>query len=131
MQCPYCGKEMELGLVQSPHEIAWLKGDTKHAFAIAAAHKDAIVLSPLNIKNMITGCAVRAFLCRSCKKVIIILGIIVIIALIRTLLKASKGESISVPTVGVMNDLPSSVTGINKYNDMAERSNERAGKKTE
>ena len=36
MQCPYCGKEMELGLVQSPHEIAWLKGDTKHAFAIAA-----------------------------------------------------------------------------------------------
>ena len=47
MQCPYCGKEMELGLVQS------------------------IVLSPLNIKNMITGCAVRAFLCRSCKKVII------------------------------------------------------------
>ena len=38
MQCPYCGKEMELGLVQSPHEIAWLKGDTKHAFAIAAAH---------------------------------------------------------------------------------------------
>ena len=72
MQCPYCGKEMELGLVQSPHEIAWLKGDTKHAFAIAAAHKDAIVLSPLNIKNMITGCAVRAFLCRSCKKVITI-----------------------------------------------------------
>ena len=54
MQCPYCGKEMELGLVQSPHE-----------------NKDAIVLSPLNIKNMITGCAVRAFLCRSCKKVII------------------------------------------------------------
>ena len=61
----------------------------------------------------------------------VILGIIVIIALIRTLLKASKGESISVPTVGVMNDLLSSVTGINKYNDMAERSNERAGKKTE
>ena len=45
MRCPYCDNEMELGLVQSPHEIAWLKGDTKHAFAIAAAHKDAIVLS--------------------------------------------------------------------------------------
>ena len=60
-----------------------------------------------------------------------ILGITVIIALIRTLLKASKGESISVPPVGVMNDLPSSVTGINKHNDMSERSNERSGKKTE
>ena len=60
-----------------------------------------------------------------------VLGIIVVIALIRTLLKASKGESVNVHPVGVMNDLPSSVTGINKYNDMAERSNERAGKKTE
>ena len=43
-----------------------------------------------------------------------VLGIIVVIAIIRTLLKASKGESISIPPVGVMNDLPSSVTGINK-----------------
>ena len=60
-----------------------------------------------------------------------ILGIIVVIALIRTLLKASKGESISVPPVGAMNDLPSSLTGINKHNDMSERSNERSGKKTE
>ena len=61
----------------------------------------------------------------------VILGIIVIIALIRMLLKASKGESISVPPIGVMNDLPSSVTGINKHDDMSERSSERANKKTE
>lgn len=60
-----------------------------------------------------------------------VLGVIVAMALIRALLKASKGESISVPSVGVMNDLPSSVTGINKHNDMSERNNERAGKKTE
>ena len=61
----------------------------------------------------------------------VILGIIVVIAIIRTLLKASGGESIGVPPVGMMNDLPGSVTGINKHNDMAERSNERTGKKTE
>ena len=60
----------------------------------------------------------------------VILGIIVIIALIRTLLKASKGESISVPPVGVMNNLPSSVTGINKHNDLSERVQERSTKKT-
>ena len=60
-----------------------------------------------------------------------ILGIVGIIALIRTLLKASKGESISIPPVGVMNDLPSSVTGINKNNDMSERVQERSIKKTE
>ena len=59
-----------------------------------------------------------------------ILGIVGIIALIRTLLKASKGESISIPPVGVMNDLPSSVTGINKNNDMSERVQERSLKKT-
>jgi uncharacterized membrane protein len=61
----------------------------------------------------------------------VVLGIIVVIAIIRTLLKASKGESISVPPVGVMNDLPSSVTGINKNNDMSERVQERSTKKTE
>ena len=52
-------------------------------------------------------------------------------AIIRIVVKAARGERIDVPPVGVMNDLPSSVTGINKYNDMAESSNERAGKKTE
>ena len=60
-----------------------------------------------------------------------VLGIIVVIAIIRTLLKASKGESNSIPPVGVMNDLPSSVTGINKSNDMSERVQERSTKKTE
>ena len=60
-----------------------------------------------------------------------VIGILVIVALIRTLRKASRGESISVTPVGVMNDLPSSVTGINKHNDMADRNNERSEKKTE
>ena len=60
----------------------------------------------------------------------VILGIIVIIALIRMLLKASKGESISVPPIGVMSDLPSNVTGINKHNDLSERVQERSTKKT-
>lgn len=60
-----------------------------------------------------------------------VLAVIVVIAIIRTLLKASKGESISVPPVGALNDLPSSLTGINKHNDLAERGNERAGKETE
>lgn len=64
-----------------------------------------------------------------------IIGILFILllaaAIIRVVVKATRGERIDVPLVGVMNDLPSSVIGINKHNDMAERSNERAGKKTE
>jgi uncharacterized membrane protein (DUF4010 family) len=55
-----------------------------------------------------------------------VLAVIVVIAILRTLLKASKGESVSVPPVGVLIDLPGSLTGINKYNDLAERGNERA-----
>ena len=55
-----------------------------------------------------------------------VLAVIVVIAILRTLLKASKGESVSVPPVGVLNDLPGSLTGINKYNDLSERGNERA-----
>ena len=61
----------------------------------------------------------------------VVLGIIVAIAVVRTLIKKSRGESISVPPVGVMNDLPSSVTGINNHNDMSERIQERSTKKTE
>ena len=52
-------------------------------------------------------------------------------AIIRIVVKAARGERVDVPPVGMMNDFPSSVTGINKHNDMVERSSERAEKKTE
>ncbi len=26
MKCPYCNKEMEEGIIQSPQEISWKKG---------------------------------------------------------------------------------------------------------
>ena len=61
----------------------------------------------------------------------VLLALLVAIAIIRSLIKVRRGERIEVPPVGVANDLPSSVTGINKHNDMVERSNERAEKKTE
>ena len=55
----------------------------------------------------------------------------VLIAIIRIVIKTRRGDHIDVPPVGVMNDLPSSVTGINKHNDMSERIQERSLKKTE
>lgn len=65
----------------------------------------------------------------------IIIGVLLVlltaIAIIRTIIKAERGERIEVPPIGVMNDLPSSVTGINKSNDMSERVQERSTKKTE
>ena len=51
-------------------------------------------------------------------------------AIIRIVVKAVRGERIDVPPVGMMNDFPSSVTGINKHNDMSERNQERSYNKT-
>ena len=61
----------------------------------------------------------------------VLLALLTAIAIIRTVIKTRRGDHIDVPPVGVINDLPSSVTGISKHNDMVERSNERAEKKTE
>ena len=61
----------------------------------------------------------------------VLIALLTTIAIIRTVIKAKKGDHIDVPPVGVMNDLPSSVTGISKHNDMSERIQERSLKKTE
>lgn len=47
----------------------------------------------------------------------ILLGIISVIAIVRTVVKAVRGEKISIPAVGIVKDLPGSVTGVNKYKD--------------
>ena len=62
---------------------------------------------------------------------IVLFGGLGLLAVIRTYRKAKRGESTRVPTVGVMNDLPSSVTGMNKHDDMSERSEERRNRRTE
>lgn len=45
----------------------------------------------------------------------ILFGIIVVIAAVRTAVKLLRGQKISIPAVGIAKDLPSSVTGVNKY----------------
>lgn len=57
------------------------------------------------------------------------LGLITAAALIRTAIKASRGESVKVPPVGIVNDLPGSVTGIVNTGIVSERSLERADEK--
>ena len=68
MKCPFCDREMEKGIIQSPHEIAWLKGEKKHLFNRAALHDGSVILSELSLIN---GSAVTAYLCRDCEKVLI------------------------------------------------------------
>ena len=59
----------------------------------------------------------------------VLLALLTSIAIIRIVIKTRRGDRIDVPPVGVMNDLPSSVTGINKHDDMHERSTERANRR--
>jgi hypothetical protein len=61
----------------------------------------------------------------------VLIALLTAIAIIRIVIKTRRGDHIDMPPVGVMNDLPSSVTGINKHNDMSERIQERSLKKTE
>ena len=68
MKCPYCNKEMEEGIIQSPQEISWKKGIKRHVVGRAQFHEGSVVLSELSFMK---GSAVKAFLCRICMKVII------------------------------------------------------------
>jgi len=66
MKCPYCGEEMEAGVIQSPHEISWQ--DKKHFLGRAEFHPGSVVLSELSFMK---GSAVKANLCRKCEKIVI------------------------------------------------------------
>ena len=68
MKCPYCNNVMEEGIIQSPQELSWKKGIKRPVFGRAGFHEDSIVLSKLSFMK---GSAVKAYLCRKCKKVII------------------------------------------------------------
>jgi len=68
MNCPFCLNVMETGKIQSPQEISWQKGLKRPMLKRAAFHRGSIVLSRLSFMR---GSAVKAFLCSSCRKVII------------------------------------------------------------
>ena len=57
MKCPYCGREMELGLIRSPQELAWIMDEKKPIFGRAEFHEGAVVLSEL---SFVKGSAVAA-----------------------------------------------------------------------
>ena len=67
MTCPYCGNEMEKGLIQSRDAIVWTK--ERHKIPLRRKRSDgAVVLADF---AFFSGSAVTAYLCRSCRKVVI------------------------------------------------------------
>ena len=66
MKCYCCGKEMELGVIQSAQEINWQS--KKRLMNNSDLYDDAVCLS---MRSFWKGSAVKAWLCRDCQKVVI------------------------------------------------------------
>ncbi|MBQ8517976.1 MAG: hypothetical protein IJ455_00015 [Agathobacter sp.] len=66
MICPYCNDEMELGVIQSQHEINW--SNKRRFLSSSAINDDVVVLSEF---SFLRGSVVEAYLCRKCRKVMI------------------------------------------------------------
>ena len=47
----------------------------------------------------------------------ILLGVLFAIALVRSIIKASRGQKVTIPNIGVRNDLPDSITGRNRFGE--------------
>lgn len=67
MNCPYCSREMESGVIQSEHEIAWKKRKARF-FGAAMLQEGSVVLSEF---SFLKGSSVTAYLCRQCSKIVI------------------------------------------------------------
>lgn len=68
MICPYCGREMESGLIQNRYKLGWFPGTKRHFSANPDFYDGAVTLAE---QRLMYGAACRAFLCRECGKVII------------------------------------------------------------
>lgn len=76
MNCPYCSRSMERGLIYSPYELSWTPGDKlplrskfRHLLSrTGAMEKKDVVLAPY---EPFQGSRVEAWLCRACGKVVI------------------------------------------------------------
>lgn len=71
MKCPYCQKEMQKGLIQSPQEINWIPGETRKLFGRGLFHGGSVILSEL---SMMKGSACVAYNCPECQKIVIDYG---------------------------------------------------------
>lgn len=67
-KCPYCGKQLEKGYIQSPRPISWLPRKIKLFTNMNFTEKEAIILSE---GTTLAAPCVIAYNCSSCKKIII------------------------------------------------------------
>lgn len=47
----------------------------------------------------------------------VLFAVLIIAVIVRVIAKTHRGEKVEITPVGIVNDLPDSVTGMNKYSD--------------
>lgn len=58
----------------------------------------------------------------------IVFAIIGILVVVRVIIKTKRGEKVEITPVGVLNDLPESVTGMNRHRDALDTNNDNERK---
>ena len=71
--------------------------------------KDSMFIKVLELISEYTGIAF-----------IILFAVIAAAAALRVVIKMRRGEKVTITPVGIANDLPDSITGMNKYDDALE-----------
>ena len=66
MKCPYCGEEMKKGFIQSQRGIIWSQYK-KGLFFNPSKSKGDVAVTYFGL----TGTSTDAYLCNSCKKIVI------------------------------------------------------------
>lgn len=64
MNCPFCGKEMERGFLQTGNKIIWAK--KQHSVSLVAKEGEVALGNAI-----FGGIALDAFICKDCKKVVV------------------------------------------------------------
>lgn len=67
-KCPYCNEEMESGYIQCRDGLWWAK---KKRLVAAFPNLDKMSVKLSIEDGPFSGCAARAYLCRTCKKIIV------------------------------------------------------------
>lgn len=75
MQCPYCGKEMEQGVLRANGNIHWMPNDAKEPLIYSRVKyesKRAVLFPPYwNEKSLLSKEETAASICFDCQKMIV------------------------------------------------------------
>ena len=82
MKCPLCEKEMEKGFVQTGQRMSWVEKEMEKGFVqtgqrmswVKQKHKASLIPQEGEVllgNNVFSGLSFEAYICKSCKKIVL------------------------------------------------------------